>query len=265
MHVVCPRCAKGFPVGPTMTGQLVPCPSCKQQVRILPPPPPPTGGCKLDAPWQESLPVIKPIPPPVPRPLCRIPRWAWFAVVAGCLVAWFFTRGYQAAGLTWINYSLLLGACCALIVAAQTRWLPWWFFFAAAPALSVVAIGIHAWTDTYVVAWTKAKGPEAPEWIGVSESLYQDNRGPEGWALVRFRDTHKRWGSAIHPVYRHAEYFPDADNPEVSSFAMSGPMSPSGKLHGQWAVTTWEPYEEFPMWFWYGTTITEGEWRLRTR
>ncbi len=265
MHVVCPRCNKGFPVGPAMAGQLIPCPWCTQQVRILPPPPPPSKGCKLDKPWRESPPVVQPLPPPFPRRPGDMPKWLWLTATVVFAIAWFVTRSSPSAGVAWANYSFLCVACFAFVGTVQVRWLPWWFFFAAAPTLSVVAIGFHAWTDTYVVHWDAINDPDALTWIGVTNSHYQDGSETSIWPLVRYHDTHVRWGGTKHPLYRRAECFSDASNLESSWAVLSGPMSPSGKLHGQWTMTLFGHPEDTAAWFWYGEEITEGEWHLRNR
>ena len=50
------------------------------------------------------------------------------------------------------------------------------------------------------------------------------------------------------------------------SWQATGPMTPSGKLHGQWFVVSESvdgQMETRFKWYWYGDEVSEGEWHLR--
>lgn len=42
-------------------------------------------------------------------------------------------------------------------------------------------------------------------------------------------------------------------------YTASGPVSESGKPHGEWSVRDGGLYSQ-PKWYWYGEEVTEGEW-----
>jgi hypothetical protein len=43
-----------------------------------------------------------------------------------------------------------------------------------------------------------------------------------------------------------------------------GPMTASGKPHGQWTIVSHSDWRSTLCWFWYGEQVSEGEWRRRT-
>ena len=73
------------------------------------------------------------------------------------------------------------------------------------------------------------------------------------------RTTYARWGG--RPLHRSI-FVQDKEG----FFWMEGPLSPSGKPHGEWknGGTGVGPMEARE-WFWYGDQITEGEWHLRNK
>ncbi|TWT57264.1 hypothetical protein KOR42_06220 [Thalassoglobus neptunius] len=43
-----------------------------------------------------------------------------------------------------------------------------------------------------------------------------------------------------------------------------GPLSESGKRHGEWTLFTYRPeFDIQTVWYWYGEEVSEGEWVLR--
>jgi hypothetical protein len=66
-------------------------------------------------------------------------------------------------------------------------------------------------------------------------------------------DTYTRWGGT--QTYRWI-LFKDAGS-------MRGPMTASGKPHGEWEHFTGLRVDH--VWYWYGQEITEGEWHLRNK
>lgn len=98
--------------------------------------------------------------------------------------------------------------------------------------LSAIPIGLVLWWaqyDWYLEHWT------------------MDN----GWKVT---DTVRRFGRPFERII----YTYDADG--KFGTMISGPLSPSGKMHGEWRAM-------FGMdgstWYWYGEEVSEGTWHLR--
>jgi hypothetical protein len=110
------------------------------------------------------------------------------------------------------------------------------------------------------------------------------------WSRFDYRELHwknekdppeERWDytdyvyrSHEYPFYRKMHRFGGKDDTYIS-ISTSGPMSETGKLHGQWKTSIWrkienpnsldEVFDHSEQWYWYGEPITEGDWHLRNR
>jgi hypothetical protein len=50
-----------------------------------------------------------------------------------------------------------------------------------------------------------------------------------------------------------------------SHASMEGPVSESGKKHGEWETVLLNPFSKTKEYYWYGEKVTEGEWYLRNK
>lgn len=220
------------------------------QVRTKPPPAGPPS------------PASRPSPPPLPRPTWKLPAWPCWVAGGVCLLGWLGTSGHPPGNRYILpNYILLAAACVALVKAVQTRWFPVPVFYAAAPALAIAALIVHAATDTYTTMWTAIEDPETYELTETATPVaYWGSRTGREISRIRYRDTYKRWGDRF--VHRRIDNY---DNRGHVTRSFAGPMSESGKPHGPWELALWDSHDRRLSWYWYGEKITEGEWHLRNR
>jgi hypothetical protein len=72
--------------------------------------------------------------------------------------------------------------------------------------------------------------------------------------------------STNEPVYQLAALHKAVGPVDLfEGMCQEGPVSASGKWHGETKTTIWEPFKQTSGWYWYGEQITEGEWHLRNR
>lgn len=98
--------------------------------------------------------------------------------------------------------------------------------------------------DTYRHEWAKDDGTaDNPNWIDVVDTRY-------------------RWSDRL--IYQKIIFHRDGDYKE--RFEVEGPLSPSGKRHGEWKTHFWDWHlKDTSQFYWYGDEISEGEWHLRNR
>lgn len=121
----------------------------------------------------------------------------------------------------------------------ETRWPKMKRMIRAGVAITVcMTVIIWGWFDTYRTTWTSKTG-------------------------ATITDRYTRWGGRHY--YRHLNIPVEGSSLGIST---SGPMSASGKPHGEWEQFDWSKrgsdYHQ-RVWFWYGDEISEGEWHLRSR
>lgn len=161
----------------------------------------------------------------------------WTSAFGGCFFAWAVTSWSPSAWVI-VNYVALLGASGCLVVLARMRWpaharrASW-----GAAAVGLGIIVFLGWFDRYDERWTNDRG-------------------------IHYTDTHGRFSSR----WRCRRII---GGPNSYFRSMHGPMTESGRTHGQW--TYWSKDSSGPnlgfseTWYWYGEKITEGEWHLRNK
>lgn len=82
-------------------------------------------------------------------------------------------------------------------------------------------------------------------WLGTKRVTIERWTSDSGTRIV---DRFYGWG--------HTPYWESLDS---DNFFSSGPLSPSGKRHGEWTSSGRR------RWYWYGDEISEGEWHLRNK
>ena len=79
--------------------------------------------------------------------------------------------------------------------------------------------------------------------------------------LTMYVDQYGRWNKTV----QHREITKHTETLDLISRA-AGPMSESGQPHGQWEITIYEPnFHSETVFFWYGDSVSEGEWRTRSK
>jgi predicted RNA-binding Zn-ribbon protein involved in translation (DUF1610 family) len=139
--------------------------------------------------------------------------------------------------VAWLGgYMCIAGAASILAMWRERRRLRQrkWIWGTAIVAATLL-IGVDHSTARYVRKWTSDSG-------------------------IDYVDTYNRsheivWRSLRKP--REGTLLP--------AWSSEGAMVPSGKPHGQWETTTWEPFDMTREWFWYGEAVSEGEFVLRSR
>lgn len=77
---------------------------------------------------------------------------------------------------------------------------------------------------------------------------------------AQYEDTYRVWDD------RHlTRYYSTKDADGTLQTVAEGPMSESGRPHGEWTIIYPSLEESTQQWYWYGEPITEGEWHLRNR
>jgi len=161
--------------------------------------------------------------------------------------------------MPWISAVVLLLAGGTLtFMIRRVRPKPVWVQWLCVGLTSVLLV-TAAYYDTHTVRWAIAEDPETRKETRVSGIVYMDDPRYK-WPRTVFRETRRRWDDT--QIYRRVEWV-NPKRPFLDDYA-EGPMSPSGKLHGEWKHVQWEPYREWHTWHWYGEEVSEGEWHLRT-
>ena len=76
-----------------------------------------------------------------------------------------------------------------------------------------------------------------------------------------YTDTYSKWrGTFLHRSVTAT----DSEDNLIS--ICSGPMSASGKPHGEWKMSIFQPeYATRQQFYWYGDQISEGDWHLQSK
>ena len=82
----------------------------------------------------------------------------------------------------------------------------------------------------------------------------------EGTSNSWITETYSNWTGK--PCYRHVEM---RDSGGKAIGYADGPVSDSGKPHGEWDLLFLDEFKSVKWWYWYGEQITEGEWHLRNQ
>ena len=107
-------------------------------------------------------------------------------------------------------------------------------------------------------AWMAANNPKEI----LSTKAFPDIDVPRG-GLMEFHTVYDQTTDA--PVFRTVVLHQREGHmlKGLDGIEEEGPLSPSGKWHGQTTVTIWEPFKRSSKWYWYGEEVSEGEWHLR--
>jgi hypothetical protein len=181
--------------------------------------------------------------------LIRLPGTWWTAAVLAFLGFLLTARSEPGSAVVW-NYLLLVGGSICLAAAISFHWFAGRFRWRLAGALTVCAVSVYAPFDGYENCWTKFDGSEKE-----IEGRPKDRKG----ARTEYRDSYWRRGRT--PYYRYCNSY---DKHECS-ITMQGPMAGQTKPHGEWTTILWkDDVRQTRNWRWYGETISEGEWHLRS-
>ena len=218
------------------------------------------------------------------RPAAAVRRWRGSRFHAGALVS----RPRPSRRRTWLfdhRLGIALVACLPAWVGTFESDVPW-------ATLHVAALGVAIGLSSYIpcTASSAATGPMglgawrfwgllASIWYGAFLTI--DDRWATGldaktgervqtedWqhasgkdSATIFSDTCRVFGRQL--IHRDMTHF---DEKGHLDWEAGGPMSESGKPHGHWTTTLWEPRLNWTdQWYWYGEEVSEGQWHLRNR
>jgi len=208
-------------------------------------------------------------PPPWPSPAGW---WLFAAFVCGVVCA--ATAHEPPSGTVALNYLALVGGMACVTFSILRRWPAWPRrpVLSACIACSFLVLVLYARADYYTTEWAKLTDPKTGKTWQVQRYPLHEMLGKE-LRCGGFEDTYRRWGR-VH-IYRSYSSYEPGEYPEGNGFRTKGPMSPSGKPHGEWewyscdqkrlGQDEFDRYKSGRTWYWYGDKITEGEWHLRNR
>ncbi len=238
----------------------------------------------------QPVPEVRSAPPPV-APLKRIapPRPSEDGVdLASMPGPWFHVLALRAAGAWLFDHRLgiALVACLPAWVGTFESDVPW-------ATLHVAALGVAIGLSSYI-ALRRVRRLQQARWVwapcallGLLASIWYgafltiDDRWATGldaktgervqtedWqhafgkdSATIFSDTRRVFGRQL--IHRDMTHF---DEKGHLDWEAGGPMSESGKPHGHWTTTLWEPRLNWTdQWYWYGEEVSEGQWHLRNR
>jgi hypothetical protein len=158
------------------------------------------------------------------------PRKPLWAVLVAAVITFFITVNSPPSPRALVHYAALAIIVFALsaLISPASMTARKWITGLTGPVVLVVWWS-YSLVDCYDDRWTSENG-------------------------TRFVDSRRRSGA----LYERYALFPD------NGFA-HGPMTETGKLHGQWTYSTLGTIGLKTRWYWYGEEITEGEWHLRNK
>lgn len=141
----------------------------------------------------------------------------------------------------WFQSLILLSLVSGLgfVIRSNSDYLQWARLFAVSWALYfLVLTPFFLYFSTYTVFWTKE--------VNGSTVFYFDSYTNFSGKMVHRRLTFTENGDDVRT---------------------EGPVSSSGSPHGEWSESRFSKagYKSQKKYFWYGETVTEGEWHLRNR
>lgn len=178
--------------------------------------------------------LLDPTPDETFRDRLRM-TWPGWAIATG-LLGWVLCVTNERGGRAILCYPFLALACAGVVGFAVRRFDRWWVRYAGA-ALAALVLVWWGSVDTYTERWHNGS--------------------------AKLTDTYRRLGN--RPIHRLI-YFYDSSEESPLVPSAEGPLAGTGKPHGQWRYTTWEP--EFSVrskFYWYGEEVSEGEWHLRNK
>ncbi len=153
------------------------------------------------------------------------------SLIFGGALAWVFFW-FQPPQFAALSYFGCAAFCCGLGVAATRRW---------PHRRGFIKVATAAGTLAFLVLFG-------------SVDRFEDRWERDGKNYI---DTRMRWGGRV--IHRMVW---QRDN--NGFWSLSGPMSQSGKPHGEF-VSFSVPGGRERLWFWYGESVSEGEWHLRNK
>jgi len=235
IDVLCPRCKQTLRFETKAAGHVVPCPTCGLPCRV---PAEPSNVRRLNAcvakVWHES----EDNRAELAKFLKRL-RWDWIATIL-CGIAFLSTIGTARNGSIFMLYASLSGLAAGIAILC-CRWLRIRSRRRVAVAGLAILLAWRVWKyfDFYQEHWTSP-------------------------ADVQFVDKYLRWG---HQITQREIRWPTPPGLKFSLLrpSASGPMAGNTKPHGEWTYISWDPFESRKSWYWYGESISEGEWHLRKK
>lgn len=153
------------------------------------------------------------------------------ATILCAIILLFVSLGFDSGGIAFAG--ILIYITCRVALRQQSSAVK----YSAAISIALISsIGLRAIT------------PRTERWSSDSTTYVDYYRGLTG--------TH---------------YYRELSSKELlgGGFSSEGPMTATGKPHGEWKTTTWGDHfrsiETHNEWHWYGESITEGEWHLRNK
>ena len=163
--------------------------------------------------------------------------WLVITVVVSAIV-FLLTLHTPPSPVVAFHYLALL-----IFVGTVSHWIAKRFTRKWATGIAVLAaiVAAYFWgrSDYYVHEWQRTTDDKKDTWH-YTDYTYRNH------AHQFYRVMTTDWEK---PGYYHSE----------------GGFSDSGKMHGEWQSYSAPSFDTKNEWFWYGESITEGEWHLRNR
>lgn len=250
--IKCERCQKKYKFVETLAGKTVLCPNCQLPMRIpmqrwvepaiegIPPVPPQTPEeCTAD-----DRPVFHEAPPPKFLDVVKEAwpeyreLWTAGAVFMLSVIGWLLTPKallFEAILVSGVVFGLV-GMCLQVAKDKVAGWKHklWVRRFHAAACCTAGLLYFFTATDNDVRRF--------------NDGIY-DNRVEHVT-----RRWNRQWVRGSHRLQRDGSY-------------EHGPLTQSGKSHGEWTVvhSVDGKVNVLTFWYWYGDQISEGEWALRNK
>lgn len=232
LEAICPKCHKRLRADRDIAGLTVNCPACKEKFAV-----PANEVPSIDTTASQARHVDD-----RERMTFGELRQSAGGILAGLAALTFLVtvRTHELPQLHYLSLMVAVGMATLFVIRRIKPDLKWQR--AISFAVAIAAAMLWGRFDYSIHTWKSSE--------------------PSPYKEIEFTDYAKR--SDYRPFWRHAR-FTTKDGDWITQ---EGPMTETGKLHGQWTVIDISgPVEEWTRheWYWYGEQITEGEWHLRNK
>lgn len=237
--LTCPRCRNNLTYTLHQAGTVVSCPHCGQSINL-----PPATPLPPHLPNAPPTITVKSRPPLERKPAQDLaPLLLKVSAVVGTALILLLTWGREPGPLVAINYvaALILFGWLGFKIG---DWLGEWLK-TPTPIDILVTLTIFA---GLLFAYARLDTYEE-----IDRTKFSDGRSR---LTVT---THRRSGRPIK------EFIQVERGDGQTDFFLGGPLSESGKWHGKWTYTSFDPFYSESSWYWYGEEVSEGRWHELNR
>lgn len=209
------------------------------------------------------------------------PRWRfrWVPVISALTSIWALLVFYDSMGrapadvISWLVAAIAISVCV---------WSSAWRFRALLTSITVITLVCISWnlaaaatsTVTYVEDDWEIRETSMRITGKTIEVVKTKIAGENGGSSITHRYEDGKWQSGF-ATFRFGEGTPSLTDKVLRTESVwhEGPVTQSGKQHGEWSETTpvvdADGTSHWPRrklrWYWYGEEVSEGDWNLRNR